>query len=269
MEIIKDEKSFLQLVGYLKTLGKQVSRFGFAGNLHEGHFHILKKIREESEILVADLVGYLGLTWSGAPKYDEVFVEKQLIDGPVKVDFFVVNNFPYKIEERKRYLEENFLGKFISYGEQTGLSKDLCLQALQMEVTSLLDYASTTYHGPKNAIPIFVAEKLFEKKLSWNWKIVWSIFRGENEGLVSRTRGSLVLQKIVMESVEKIKNNIKNFSAFDELTNKYFLFEGIKATILDLNNMEKLDTITDNCVLVFMSGTKFDLVFIKEGEMIV
>ena len=270
MELITSEKEFLDTVDYLKNCGKSVGRFAFNGTLHDGHKHILEKIRPECDILVADLVHYMRFhpatdenAWSNP---DINLVKEQLKEGP-KVDFFIFNNFVDNIHEKRVFIKENFLQKFVSYGESINLNRDLILHAAGLELTSAVDYVSTSYIGPKNAVVVLLAEKIFERKLSWNWKIIWSCYRTDGYIAVSRTRGSIVLSKIALKAVEQIKNGVIDVSLFEKLMYDYYL-ENPKITVLDLKTLERINTLSDNCVLIFMDSRKSDFVFIKEGELI-
>jgi hypothetical protein len=269
MEVITDKNSFLNTVDYLKNCNKSVGRFAFNGTLHKGHIHILEKVRPECDILVADLVHYVRFypTIRANIPIDINLVEKQLTESSVKIDFFIFNNFCDNIEEKRKEIKEKFFEKFISYSKLVNLSIHLVTHSLSMEFTTPIDFVSTSYLGAKNAVTVLVAEKLLERKLSWPWKIVWSCYRGTDNSLTSRSRGSIVLSKIVLQAVEQIKKGITDISSFEKLMHIYFI-QDPKFTILDLKTAERLESLSDNCVLVFSEGKKNDFIFIKEGELI-
>jgi hypothetical protein len=271
MELVTNQKELENLVEYSKNEKKRICRLGISGVVHDGHLFILNKIRKECDILIADINEYILWPWrtllrqTNFPTLDYDFASKVLNESGI-VDFLVFNKSTPEYQKESLEFVMKYKDKFYTYCKNLGLTKDLAINCLIFGILSPIDDVTTSYVGPKCITQIKIAEKIFGQENRWSPEFIWDFCRNKDGGTLSRSRGSVVLSHTVSSAVKELKRGVTDLESLNKLMYEYFM-EDPHFTIVDLNTVEKVDHITDNCSLIFMDGARSDFVHIKNGEL--
>lgn len=272
MEIIDTQEKLDELVSFAKSSNKRICRMGISGDVHEGHIFVLEKIRKDCDILIADFNEYISESWN--------FLSNRTIQGfptpslAIKalqeteiVDFVIFNKSTEEYQKRSIDLVLKHQDKFYSYCKELGLSKDLAVNCMIFGILSPIDEVTTSYVGPKCVAQVKIANKIFGNKVNWNPEFIWDFRRNPAGGSVSRRRNSIVLSKTVSNVVTELKRGIVDFKSLEQVTKEYYM-EKPGFSIIDLNTVEKVDHITDNCSIIIMDDLLSDFIHIKNGELV-
>ena len=289
MEIIDQDRreEFIRYLGNIKDK-KVVGHLDIVGNIHEGHRKILEKASQLCDILVVEYSEF----WLRAVSY-LLRVEKRIsytfkrftnslrtIED--KIDYVVYSPLmTNKMVNYLKFLDTNYKEDFFKLHNEikvVGFASSLANQ-LHSEVA---DNCSRHFYSMKNIILDITMRKILPKdQIVYNPEIIWYIYRDPNWfNSMSRSSSLHTFGKMIIESEKEILNGRGEISVFEEIKNSYFLgnllLDGSKmVSIVDLKEVKPLQSINDNCVVVFSATSDTptavfaDFLFIKDGKLII
>lgn len=278
MEIITDKNSRADLLSYLKDYKGIVGRVGVGGAAHEGHAHVYRQAKNQSDILIIDCakwiwnaMGFYRDKSNDPEKYfsgiiDSLKNEKLNLEKVVDyVVFTEINDDIWKQVIEFNSFKDRCFELIIDLGLNNVFS-----QTMIQPIIGDTELIANSYIGPKNILPDIVSRKIVGEKTNYHPNYIWSFYRNPNSFYTeSRTTSDELLGKVIKEVYNEICRGETSFEKLDRIWKDLDLFMlEPRFSIIDLTEVKKVNELTDNCAIVFSESKKADYIFIKDGKMI-
>lgn len=274
------------LCNTLKQKNVKINRFPFMGVLHEGHIQLIKEIRKECDVLILhynEFMNYLNVVLYD-PNYKNTYeritdlLYKGLIfDTDYKVgnfvDYFVINKLPDENKTDKIFnrIYKDFL---IAKEEIIRLNLPLTI-AIEMMYIHLRDplhsIISSDKSGAKQALQLMLHNKLYNNKSckydpTIDKYIIWKTYENEKGEAYSRSKKELsfLRPKVINLFNSSDKYNYEKYRKLIVgllIGNKTF-------SVIDMYSLERIYEINDNCFIVYGSVFSYEIIIIKDGNLI-
>ncbi len=277
MKIIETWDEIKQLAENL-PVNKKINRFLFQGVLHDGHHYIINQIKKDCDILIAQcnevflFISYLvrGATYYKRRSYYDIVFS---VEHNNNIDYLVLYKLPpEKVLDKitKRILKD--LPKLLEEAKKLKLSTKIVIESLFIYVPDPITPLITDRIGPKSIVQLLLHKKTFPNTYSESFSDLINLavmeFYKNKDGSVMTRGGGVSNISFIRELIYKeLLNGETKRDKFQLIMNKGLIVER-RSSILDLNTVELLDEINDNCVLVMSSFSASEFIFIKDGRII-
>jgi hypothetical protein len=278
MEVIYEGPRKQEVLRYLRECNKVVGLVEVVEGIHIGHINLIKKAKERCDIICVEFLKF----WLGSlqeiknatsrPSQNFSFEEDFVL--PLKsienvVDYVFCSEINKRILEEQNYIKDHYFKDFVKVHKELGIPSVTLPSAGYHLHTDVADSVTHVFAGPKCIVQNIVMRKVIpENKLVYKPEIIWNFFRDPKTGiLISRTSGDITLGWMVKEARSELLSGKGDFSRFEEISRSMFLLKR-EFSIIDFKTVEKLDRITDNCVIVYASGLKTDYICVVDGKII-
>lgn len=276
--VVTDEERE-EVKNYLKNSGKTVGRVGISGTVHEGHKFIIETVKKLYDVVIVDYASWVRLVSS---RLFSSFAPPSAVTPPDKVveslkrnnvsfDYFFCTNITEKISRETSFFR-SYESEFRNVLKKLGFTRTslvtLLWQIIVEEVTGDTEEVGQSFLGPKNILIDLVSKAVVGQNAKYFPNYIWKSYRDPSTfTLESRTSSSILLGKVAREAYSELLRGKTDAKYFANLGSEFYRQEP-GFTIIDYKRLEKVDHVTDNCVLVFSEENKFDYIFIKDGMII-
>lgn len=252
----------------IKASGQKYGSVGINGDLHEGHLMFLEECKKRCDYLIVNFSEFFvhqilrteGIT---VPILSDSELFQRLcnrLESNKNVDYIFHNlNFSY---HEDWYKSEKFLGlnwKLRKICSELQLPERLTnLSSVYLAPAFLeMGKVTTRFVGIKNVVSYLLAIKVMDLKRPY--EIIWKTLRTNSGDIISRSSSSFTLGHVLKWAIDQEK----------ELTLKSLRekFPTVSTTIVDLNELKRLDKVNDNCAVLF-EDKDVDIFCYKDGELV-
>jgi hypothetical protein len=284
METVFDKEKKKELLVHLrdKTEDKVVGLFEVAGMIHEGHLHIIKQARKKCDILLIDYHQMWYPSVATIAKKRRGGSVKTSPQGVIEIlkkeenqniaDFVIFTEFDEYTKKQIDFLE-SFKPQFQEVCSNLGIDilLDACI-AFSVSGESI-HYVDKVFQGPKNQILERVTTKVLGQKNLYRPETIFSFYREKDSTSLGRYSSSRTLGRMAKEAKECILKGKLEKEIFEDISKSWYV-ESPHLLIWDIDTLEPLNRVTDNCGISFLclcndSGVvKTEYLFVKDGEVI-
>lgn len=271
MIIIDTKEKIHELIRSLPE-NRKIARFVFSGDLHDGHYGILSEIRKKSDIVIADYIEHVhyfdNMYTQGCHEFGQYDHIIKSAEGNNDIDYLVINKIYPDDHNVQIYRNSKYkVSKVVKECNRLNLSMHIAKEACYALAMNRLDEYTTSICGPKILLPVMIYKKvLYPYDLSMP-SPVWKFVKNDNGDVISRFKIDQTLSRAKQIAVQELKSGSTKTNEFETPLFDYYI-ENPMFSILDLNTLERLSEINDNCVLVFMSTKNTEYIFIRKGKVV-
>jgi hypothetical protein len=289
MKVIDTWEEMKQLASELKELRneKRIDRFLFNGTLHEGHYEFVKQIRSGCDILVGqynEFYNFLSaVLWK--PEKTDLYNRRKFYEDIIMTAFPVREHFDYIVinklppEDILNRIYTRILKYFPPIKEEVKRLNLPFIVAVECMYTNVPDPIQKVINidkmGPKCFIPRVLHKKLFPEEYVESslhsehdaFKYTFfKMFLNEKGEAYSRTKGNVAFLR--PKAVKLFNEGVRDFKSFQDVIMFGNFIMDPKFTILDYKTLEKIDKVTDDCVIVYGDIFTAETIFIVDGKII-
>jgi hypothetical protein len=279
MEVIED-KNRKEVLDYLSSIKdkKIVGTIDIVGSVHDGHLSIIKDCKKESDILVVEYSQF----WMDARLFFQHGTFTPSFYKPLRfdsfldkvrgiedhVDYVVFSPMTPEILEKTFYLKEKYRESFKKLYDYWEIPSSYTFGLTYALHSDVIPACTKAFVSCKNIIQGMSMKKLVDPAdTQYDPQMIWKIYRKETGDAISRTSSDPTMGYIVRNVKGCLENEKSGIETILEIQRSLYL-ERPEFSIIDLTTSEKLDRLTDNCVIVMRDRTREDYVFIKDGHLI-
>lgn len=271
MIVIDTKEEIAELIRSLPE-NREVSRFVFSGDLHKGHYGVLSEIRKKSDIVIADYVEHVHcFDTIYAQKYHEFGQYDHVInsaEGSPDIDYLVINrSYPGDHNSCIYKKSEHKVSRVVKECKRLNLSMHMAREACYLLAVNQLDAYTNSICGPKIILPVMLYKKILCPYDSSSPTPIWKLIKDGNGDVISRSKMDPTLSRAKHMAARDLKAGSTKASEFETLLFDYYIDQPM-FSILDINSLERLPEISDNCMLLFMSTKNTEFIFIRNGKVV-
>ncbi len=275
-----DDPNREKTLKYLKHCKKKVGVVEIVGYVHEGHKNIIKEAKKFCDILCVEYLEF----WRYETNYlkSETRSTSSLLSdfmkdfaGPLKdieeyIDYVFYSKSTDDILKQTNYIKENYLENFIKLHNDLGIPSIASDSAGYHIHDDVVDACTDVFAGPRCIIQNLTMRKVIPPdKLSYKPQIIGKFTRKESGETIARSSSSKTIGLMIREIYKEILKGGSGENLL-EVYKGYFLGDFLRKpefSIIDLDKVEKISTISNNCVIVLGDTSIYEFMIIENGDI--
>lgn len=276
-----DDPNREEILKYLKYCKKKVGVVEIVGYVHEGHKNIIKEAKKLCDILCVEYLEF----W----KYETTYLKttNRLIRKPLynfskyfiqplediadSIDYIFYSRSTNDILKQTNYIKDVYLQDFIKLHNELGVPSGVSESAGYHIHDDVVDACTDVFAGPRCIIQNLTMRKIIPSdKLFYKPQIIGGFTRKKSGEVISRSSTSKTIGLMIKEIHKEILSG-KSASKLIDIYKGYFLGNFVQKpefSIIDLDKVEKIPEVSDNCVIVLGDKILYELLIIKNGDII-
>lgn len=298
MKIITTIEEMMELGELITKLPehKPVKRLIMQGFLCEAHHGLINHIRTEfpESIIIVQYqemipILYDYLLWDKLTIYpDEIkkaYYHQIISTAEInpEIDYLVLRTTtPKKVKNFLARTKLDFIQHMWPYAQKNGINRTLAVECMFIQtmvdpIRKRMQELGVTpnfeVYGAKSVVHSLIYNKVFgyrypEKPKNAKDCAIWKFFKNDQEGVLARSTGVSKLSFIRKLVKKELDKGVKTQKELTVNTMRKYLLVDKCITILDLDTMESIPEVTDNCAICMMCLGGNDFIYIRNGEII-